>query len=134
VLVVVADSLVLPFEASAQQQLREASLWLLGPAAARANACFRVTAQRQVAGREYYPGIIPAGLTRVRTTGAAVEIALYRSPDGDFSVVVRRATSNEFVGSARQTDWNGQAWEAGEVQGRRGGMPDASRCHPQGAP
>ncbi len=128
VLVVVADTLVLPVEDSEQQELREASRWLRLSSSAAPNACFRLTAQREVAGREYYPGIIEAGLIAVREQGGRVEFLLYRSPDASFVVVVRHATPAQFAGAGLQHDWDGSAWEAGEVVGRRIGAADARRC------
>lgn len=130
VLVVVADSLILPFEPTVQEKLRDDSMWMRRPTDPPPNACFRVTAQRTVGGREYYPGIIPAGLMVVRETGGRTEFSLYRSPDASFVVEVQRASTDAFLGQGAQHDWDGRQWRAGEVEGRRIGAPMVSRCDP----
>lgn len=127
---VVSDSLVVPFERTVQDQLRRASMWMRRPTDPPPNACFRVTAQREVGGREYYPGIIAAGFTIVRETVAATTFALYRSPDASFVVEVQRASTDAFLGHGAQQDWDGREWRAGEVEGRRVGPPMVARCDP----
>lgn len=130
VLVIVADSLILPFEPTVQAKLRDDSMWMRRPTDPPPNACFRVTAQRTVGGREYYPGIIAAGLTVVRETAATTDFSLYRSPDASFIVEVQRASTDAFLGQGAQHDWDGRRWSAGEVEGRRIGAPMVARCDP----
>jgi len=132
ILVIQEDTLVFPFDLATQKRLRDASIWRVGRSAP--TACFLVRAQDVVHGREFYPSITPAGLTSVVPTAAGLEIGLYRSPDAAFTIEVRRATSEHFLGVGRQRDWTGHRWKAGEVEGRRVGAPDPQRCHPDSIP
>lgn len=133
VLVIATDTLVLPFGTEVQRRLRDASMFLLARGGSP-NACFVVDAQRQVGGREYYPGIIPAGLFGLRRDVTPAEFPLYRSPDASFVVTLRRADGHGFLGTGWQSDWDGGGWQAGEVEGRRIGAEDPARCRPPGPP
>jgi len=93
------------------------------------NACFWVLADREIGGREYYPSIIPVGLTTVTGTGNDFSMRLYASPDAFFSIVLTFDTAGNVRGQGRQNDWN----RIGPVKftvmsGRRTGAPDPPSC------
>ena len=95
----------------------------------RPNACFRVLANDQIGDREYYPSIIPVGLSSVLQAGEEFSIRLYASPDAFFSVILRFDSSGAVTGQGRQNDWNGRGpVEFSVLAGRRTGDPDPQEC------
>jgi hypothetical protein len=95
------------------------------------NACFRASAQRTVAGQEYYVGIIRASLTRVTTlANDSVSIGLYASPDAFFHAVVSVDSQGVLEGIGRQRNWDGSKAPLSHVTGRRTGEPDPAQCSP----
>src|SRR5512145_1303175 len=67
------------------------------------NACFQVTAQRRVAGREYYVGITRASLTIVTALPHdSVSVGLYASPDAFFAAILTADSSGTMNGVGRQ--------------------------------
>jgi len=95
------------------------------------NACFQASAQRHVAGREYYVGIIRASLTTVTTMPHdSVSIGLYASPDASFEAVVSFDSLGVLEGAGRQFNWDGSEAPVTRVAGRRIGPPDPRKCVP----
>jgi hypothetical protein len=98
---------------------------------ARPNACFQVSAQRTVAGQEYYVGIIRASLTVVRALpNDSVSIGIYASPDAFFDAVVSTDSSGVLDGVGHQSNWDGSKAPVTRVTGRRTGPPDPRECVP----
>jgi len=57
------------------------------------NACFRVSADSVIGGREYYPSIIPVGLTAAtEADDDAFSLRLYASPDASDSALCGQGT------------------------------------------
>jgi len=93
------------------------------------NACFRVSADSEIGGREYYPSIIPVGLSAVTEAGQDFSLELYASPDAFFSVIVHFDSTGRVSGQGRQNDWNGRGpVEFSVMSGHREGPPDPRAC------
>jgi len=97
------------------------------------NACFRVSADSVIGGREYYPSIIPVGLTAAtEADDDAFSLRLYASPDASFSVILRFVGRGRVTGQGRQNDWNGRGpVEFSVMTGQRTGPPDPRVCFPR---
>jgi hypothetical protein len=95
------------------------------------NACFHVSAQRTVAGQEYYVGIIRASLTIARALpNDSVGIGLYASPDAYFDAIVSIDSSGVLDGVGHQFNWDGSKAPVTRLTGRRTGPPDPRECVP----
>jgi len=93
------------------------------------NACFRVSAKSHIEGREYYPSIIPVGLTAVTEAGEDFSMRLYASPDAFFSLVFQVDSAGNVSGQGRQNDWNRRGpVEFSVMSGHRVGAPDPPVC------
>ena len=94
------------------------------------NACFRVSAQSSIKGREYYPSIIPAAATRVAPVDSGrFTVQLYQSPDAFFSVILRFDSSGAVLGQGRQHDFDGRGPpDFTRLAGRRVGPAKPDRC------
>jgi len=93
------------------------------------NACFRVSADSEIGGREYYPSIIPIALSAVTEAGRDFSLRLYASPDAFFSLILRFDDTGRVSGQGRQNDWNGQGRvEFSVMSGHRKGPPDPRVC------
>jgi hypothetical protein len=98
------------------------------------NACFRVSADSVIRGREYYPSIIPVALSAVTEAGDDdFSLQLYASPDAFFSVILRFMGRGRVTGQGRQNDWNGRGpVEFSVMTGQRTGPPDPRVCFTRG--
>ena len=95
------------------------------------NACFQVTAQRTVAGQEYYVGIIRASLTNLTPLGHdSASIGFYASPDAFFVAVVQFDSLGRLDGVGKQTNWDGSEAPLSRVTGHLVGQPDPRACVP----
>jgi len=101
------------------------------------NACFRVSADSTIGGREYYPSIRHVGLSAVREDGdddredsdADFSLQLYHSPDASFEVTLRFVGRGRVTGQGRQYDWNGRGpVEFSVMTAQRTGPPDPRVC------
>jgi len=131
-LVIVRDSLVLPFPSHMVEQIRQWSAFIVWRGHRPPNACFRVSARRSIGDREYYPGIIPEALTAVtRSDSGVFEIPLYGSPDAAFLAKVVFDRAGSFTGVGIQYDWNGRGPpQLGTIEGHRVAEPKPSDCFP----
>jgi len=108
----------------------EINFLLLGPKT-RPNACFQVSAQRRVAGQEYYVGIVPASLTVVTTLSHdSFSVGLYASPDAFFDAVLTADSLGVLNGVGRQRNWDGSNGPVTPIAGRRLGSADPRACVP----
>jgi len=94
------------------------------------NACFRVSADSTIGGREYYPSIRHVGLSAVREdSDADFSVQLYHSPDASFEVTLRFVGRGRVTGQGRQQDWNGRGPVKFSVMtAQRTGPPDPGVC------
>ena len=94
------------------------------------NACFRVSADSVIGGREYYPSIRHVGLSAVTEDGDdAFSLQLYHSPDASFEVILRFVGRGRVTGQGNQYDWNGRGpVEFSLMTGQRTGPPDPRVC------
>lgn len=139
-LVIAPDSIIIPLDSVAANATYERSIFILRryghrssarPPRGRANACFSVTAKKKIGDREYYPSIMPEGLTVLgRSNDGRFIVMLYGSPDASFHTLIRFDTPGTFVGVGIQHDWNdgGSPGWLGTVEGRRTGPPDPRYC------
>jgi hypothetical protein len=141
ILVIVEDSIILPFEPAVVQRIYDRSAFIrlrverrppARPDGQPLNACFRVTAQRRIGDREYYPGAIPEALTAlVPGEGRSFTVILYGSADASFHVTIDFDSASRFSGIGIQHDWDRRGPpEFGTIAGHRVGPPDPARCFP----
>lgn len=94
------------------EKAQQESRWLLfPPKKVTPSACFGFkTSTREVDGREFYGGIIPAGLTTWELQGDTVRVDLYQSPDS-WMDLKGSYSGNRISGVVWQDktygDWNG---------------------------
>ena len=94
------------------------------------NACFRVSADSMIGGREYYPSIIPVALSAVAgADDGNFSLQLYASPDAFFEMTLRFVGRGQVTGQGRQNDYNGHGpVEFSVMKGQRIGPPDPRVC------
>ena len=103
---------------------------LLGPNT-RSNACFQASAQRRVAGQEYYVGITSASLTVVNTLARdSISVGLYASPDAFFDALLSADSLGVLNGVGRQRNWDGSNGPVTSIAGRRLGSANPRACVP----